>query len=100
MGPSPMADTLIHSSTARFAHAGIGTVRICFPFPISSTTTKWSSRIWEVLLLEPDKFGTPSLPSASSCVTPRFDHGDPLYVLVHAAGELDGEHSGQRIHPA
>ena len=33
-GPSAIPAELSHSSTARFAHAGTGTVRMCFPFPI------------------------------------------------------------------
>jgi hypothetical protein len=44
IGPSPTAATLTQSSTARFAHAGTGTVRMCFPLPIRSATTQYSSR--------------------------------------------------------
>jgi hypothetical protein len=36
IGPPLMAAALVHSSTARFAHTGTGTVRMCFPLPIRS----------------------------------------------------------------
>jgi hypothetical protein len=34
--PPWMPAAVVHSSTARFTHAGTGTVRMCFPLPIKS----------------------------------------------------------------
>ncbi len=34
IAPPLMAAAVVHSSTARFAHIGTGTVRMCFPLPI------------------------------------------------------------------
>jgi hypothetical protein len=45
--PPFMPLAVVHASTARFIHAGTGTVRTCFAFPIKSTITQWSSRIWK-----------------------------------------------------
>ena len=53
IGPSLMSVALTHSSTARFAHTGTGTVRMCFPFPIRSASTQCSSRIWKSCFLSP-----------------------------------------------
>jgi hypothetical protein len=36
--PSLIPAATVHSSSARFAHSGIGTVRMCPPLPIKSTT--------------------------------------------------------------
>jgi hypothetical protein len=38
--PSVIAAAPIHSSTARFAHKGTGTVRMCFPLPTRSAITQ------------------------------------------------------------
>ena len=32
---------VVHSLTARFAHTGTGTVRMCFPLPIRRAITHW-----------------------------------------------------------
>lgn len=53
IGPSLMSVALTHSSTARFAHTGTGTVRMRFPFPIRSASTQCSSRIWKACLWSP-----------------------------------------------
>lgn len=37
----------IHLSTARFVHAGMGTVRMCFPLPIKSAITQCYPRTWK-----------------------------------------------------
>jgi len=42
--PSFILAASVHSSTARFAHKGTGTVRMCFPLPIRSAITQCSSR--------------------------------------------------------
>ena len=34
--PLLMPAAVLHSSTARFAHTGTGTVRMCFPLPLKS----------------------------------------------------------------
>ena len=43
----------VHSSTARFTHIGIGTVRMCFPLPIRSAMTQCSSLTWGSSTLSP-----------------------------------------------
>jgi hypothetical protein len=53
IAPPLAPDTLVQSSTARFAHAGTGTVRICFPLPIKSARTQWSSRSWKSSFFNP-----------------------------------------------
>jgi len=45
IAPPLMPATMIHTSTARFAQSGTGTVRMCFPLPTSSAITQRSSRI-------------------------------------------------------
>jgi hypothetical protein len=35
----------VHSSTARFAHTGTGTVRMCFPLPINAIWSRFESAI-------------------------------------------------------
>ena len=45
MKPVVIPDACVRSSTIRFTQPGIGTVRICLPFPIRSATTQCSSRI-------------------------------------------------------
>ena len=47
IAPPLMAAAVVHSSTARFAHSGTGTVRMCFPLPIRSAITQCSSRTWK-----------------------------------------------------
>jgi len=42
--PPSMPAAVVHSSTARFAHTGTGTVRMCFPLPMRSAITQRSSR--------------------------------------------------------
>ena len=39
--PSVTFAAAIHLSTAVFTHTGMGTVRICPPFPIKSTIAQW-----------------------------------------------------------
>jgi len=44
--PALISAATVRVSTARFTHAGTGTVLICFPLPIKSAmTTQWSSRL-------------------------------------------------------
>ncbi len=47
IAPPLMPAAVVHSSTARFAHTGTGTVRMCFPLPIRSAITQCSSRTWK-----------------------------------------------------
>src|ERR1017187_10492420 len=47
IAPPLMPAAVVHSSTARFAHNGTGTVRMCFPLPIRSAITQHSSRTWK-----------------------------------------------------
>jgi hypothetical protein len=51
--PVPIPATSVHSSTARFAQAGTGSVRICFPLPMRSAITQCSSRICRSSVLRP-----------------------------------------------
>jgi hypothetical protein len=47
MVPALIPAAAVQASTFCFTHAGTGTVRICFPFPIKSATRQWSSRPWK-----------------------------------------------------
>jgi hypothetical protein len=44
MRPCAIFAGLNQSSTLSFTQSGIGTVRICLPFPTRSTMAQWSSR--------------------------------------------------------
>ena len=44
--PSPTPAALVHSWSAAFTQSGTGTVRICLPLPIKSTSAQCSSRCW------------------------------------------------------
>lgn len=48
-----MPAAVVHSSTARFAHKGTGTVRMCFALPIGSEITQHSARSWKSCVLSP-----------------------------------------------
>jgi hypothetical protein len=52
-----MPAAMIHSSTARFAPAGTGTVRMCFPLPIKSAITQCSFADLEIFRSESNQFG-------------------------------------------
>ena len=51
--PSPIPAATVHSSSARFAHSGIGTVRMCPPLPIKSTMAQCSCRFCTSLISNP-----------------------------------------------
>jgi len=84
IGPPMAPDARVQSSTTRFVHAGTGMVRICFPLPIKSARTRWSSRSWKSSLFNPTSFARrspypingariarPRLPRAVSIANPR-----------------------------
>jgi hypothetical protein len=58
--PAVIPADAVQPSTVCFAHAGTGTVRICFPLPTKSAMTQCSSRILEVFNFEPDQFRPPA----------------------------------------
>lgn len=47
IAPPLMPAAVVHTSTARFAQRGTGTVRMCFPLPTRSAITQRSSRTWK-----------------------------------------------------
>jgi hypothetical protein len=86
--PPSMAAAVVHSSTARFAHTGTGTVRMCFPLPIRSAITQCSSRTWRSSILRPTSSARRSPHPMSSARIARSrlprrppDGGPPSKVL-------------------
>jgi hypothetical protein len=54
--PPLMQAAVVHSSTARFAHTGTGTVRMCFPLPTRSAIPQCSADL-EIFCSETNQFG-------------------------------------------